>query len=243
MKANLRRRFGVLGEDVDVLRAPVFELTSEHVRVVLMNELVARVASPTWCRARSSFSRTLSETVELRTQLPANRANDVVGQRAQARYEATTQQLEILAQDHARGFIARSEWLAMRPPLLEQVAPSKVVLDTDHIEAVLGDFVGRSAQLAGSWSNLDGNRRRAVITALVEKVIVLPAPRAACPASSRVVIWWRGERKPRISARRVGGLPALRKAGAFDRCAVTGCKGRYLRLVSVPSLPTWVPIG
>lgn len=168
------------------------------------------------------------DTTELRTQLAANRANDVVWQRAQARYDATTQQLEVLAQDYARGFITRSEWLAVRPALLDQLASSKAVVDADRIEAVLGEFIGRSAQLAGSWATLDGNRRRAIVTALVEKVIVLPAPRAPCPASSRVVMWWRGGRKPRINARRLGGIDALRKGGAFDRCTVKGCKGQYL---------------
>ena len=137
-------------------------------------------------------------------------------------------QLEILAQDHARGFITRSEWFAMRPALLEQLASTKSVLDADRIDAVLGEFVGRSARLASSWASMDGNRRRAVVTALVEKVMVLPAPRAACPASSRVVMWWRGGRKPRINARRLGGIEALRKGGAFDRCTVKGCKGQYL---------------
>ena len=169
------------------------------------------------------------DTRELRTQLAANRANDVTWQRAQARHDATTRELESLAQDHARGFITRTEWLAMRPALLEQLESSKAVLEADRIEAVLGEFVGRSAQLASAWPGMDGNRRRAMVTALVEKVIVLPAPHAACPASSRVVMWWRGSRRVRwcksvrVDPARSGCYAVSSESSVSITSSVSGC--------------------
>ncbi len=83
--------------------------------------------------------------------------------------------LEDLASDFGEGRITRREWLAARKPLEERIAKARRLLDADSGTTALAPFRGTDVRVV--WDKLDVDRRRAVLGALIDRIIVQPAAR------------------------------------------------------------------
>jgi site-specific DNA recombinase len=168
------------------------------------------------------------DSADFKASLDAARVGDREWRNAHARVQTARRQLETLARDHARGFLTRVEWLAARPALLERVESGIAALDRSRADAVIAEFVGASDRLREGWEEFASSRRHAIVVSLVEQIIVLPAittrPRSA---GERVVIWWRGDHRPRVRRGTRQGISEMRVAGAFDCCSVAGCTQPY----------------
>ena len=149
--------------------------------------------------------------------------------RAKATLDEVQRKLERLARDHARDRLTRAEWRATRAPLLERIEASETAMMFDRAEVVLIDYIGNSDHLRAAWDDLGIDRRRTVLTALIQEIVIWPAPGATGCLEKRLQIWWRGEPRPRArrGARRQG-VAERRAAGAFDGCSVEGCTRAHL---------------
>jgi DNA invertase Pin-like site-specific DNA recombinase len=97
--------------------------------------------------------------------------------------------LEDLAADFGNGQISRREWLAARKPLEERLARARRTMDTTNGTIALAPFRGRD--LRETWDKLDVDRKRAVLDALIERVVINPARTPGQFSAERVDVVWR----------------------------------------------------
>jgi DNA invertase Pin-like site-specific DNA recombinase len=101
--------------------------------------------------------------------------------------------VEDLAADFGAGRISRREWLAARKPLGERLAKARRILDAANGTAANGTAAlepFQGASIRATWERLDVDRKRAVVTALIDRVTINPA---AGPIFSpdRIDVTWR----------------------------------------------------
>jgi hypothetical protein len=94
-----------------------------------------------------------------------------------ARIRADEDELEALAADHGNGEISRVEWKAARSPIVARLEAARARLAASTQTSALEGFVGSLEDMTARWENCNSNtsQRRAVVTAVLEKVMVLPA--------------------------------------------------------------------
>jgi site-specific DNA recombinase len=92
-----------------------------------------------------------------------------------ARIRADEDELEVLAADHGNGEISRAEWKAARTPILARLDAARERLATSTQTSALSGFVGTLDDMAARWEGSNTSQRRAVVAAVLEKVIVHPA--------------------------------------------------------------------
>jgi DNA invertase Pin-like site-specific DNA recombinase len=97
--------------------------------------------------------------------------------------------LEDLAADFGAGNISRREWLAARKPLEERLVRARRAIDTTNGTAALAAF--RGSDVHKIWDGLDVERRRVVLTALIDRVTVRPATSPGRFTPDRVDVVWR----------------------------------------------------
>jgi site-specific DNA recombinase len=97
--------------------------------------------------------------------------------------------LEALAADFGAGRITRREWLAARKPFEERLARARRALDTTNGTEALASF--RNGNARAAWERLTIDRQRAVLDALVERVIIRPATTPGRFSTDRVDVVWR----------------------------------------------------
>jgi DNA invertase Pin-like site-specific DNA recombinase len=97
--------------------------------------------------------------------------------------------LEDLAADFGAGRICRREWLAARKPLEERLARARRTMDASNGTAALAPF--RGSGVRETWDQLDVDRKRAVLAALIDRVLVNPAPTPGRFSTDRVDVLWR----------------------------------------------------
>jgi DNA invertase Pin-like site-specific DNA recombinase len=97
--------------------------------------------------------------------------------------------LESLATDYGNGIISRREWLAARKPLEERVAKARRTMDATNGTAALAPF--RGSDVRETWDGLDVDRKRAVLEALIDRVVVRPATTPGRFSPDRVDVVWR----------------------------------------------------
>jgi site-specific DNA recombinase len=85
--------------------------------------------------------------------------------------------LEELAEDYATDVITRKEWLRARELLEARLEAARKRLSTNSRTAALEELSGDSVVFGEVWEGLSLPRRRAVISALVDRIIVHPAVR------------------------------------------------------------------
>jgi DNA invertase Pin-like site-specific DNA recombinase len=102
---------------------------------------------------------------------------------------AIEQDLEDLARDFGAGDISRREWLAAKKPLEERRALALRQVDTANGTAVLEPF--RSGDVRKTWETLDVDRRRVVLNALIDRVVVGRATKPGKFTADRVDVEWR----------------------------------------------------
>jgi len=92
-----------------------------------------------------------------------------------ARIRADEDALEALAADHGNGEISRAEWRAARGPIVARLDAARERLATSTQTTALHGFVGTYTDMLARWTGANVSQRRAVITAVLEKVMVHPA--------------------------------------------------------------------
>jgi hypothetical protein len=92
-----------------------------------------------------------------------------------ARIRADEDALENLAADHGNGEISRAEWKAARTPIVTRLEAARSQLAQRTQTTALGDFVGPLEDMAARWDGANTSQRRAVITAVLARVVVHPA--------------------------------------------------------------------
>jgi DNA invertase Pin-like site-specific DNA recombinase len=95
--------------------------------------------------------------------------------------------LEELAVDFGAGSISRREWLAARKPLEERLARARRTVDANNGTAALAPF--RGADVRQTWEKLDVDRQRAVLDALIDRIVINPATKPVFDPDRVDVVW------------------------------------------------------
>jgi DNA invertase Pin-like site-specific DNA recombinase len=147
----------------------------------------------------------ITEQVFYRTDTPAlakamqdrHRAGDDGLYEAIAADEA---QLLTLAEDLAEKRLTRAEWLRIREIVEARVEAAKSRMARQDGRAALSRYVGRRGRLRAAWPALGLDERRAVLAALVDRIVISAAKRKGAPADAsgrrmfdadRVAVDWR----------------------------------------------------
>jgi site-specific DNA recombinase len=99
------------------------------------------------------------------------------------------QELDDLAADYGSGQISRREWFSARKPLEERRDRARTIVDASTGTAALAPF--RSGSLRATWEQLDVDRQRAVLDALVDRVTVGAAAIPGRFDTDRIDVEWR----------------------------------------------------
>jgi hypothetical protein len=99
--------------------------------------------------------------------------------------------LEVLAGAAGRGEIPVREYLTARKPLEERLRVALASVEVDDDRAALPPILAATGDLRDVWEKLDLNRRRAVLTALIDEIPIEPAAQRARFDPDRVNITWR----------------------------------------------------
>ncbi|AEM80992.1 recombinase family protein [Streptomyces violaceusniger] len=103
---------------------------------------------------------------------------------------ADEEELEELAQDYGNQAISRKEWMVARAPIQERLERNRARLAKVSRKAVLLGFVGSYEDMLSRWKKMNDSQRRAVITAAVRSIEVLPAnPRKRWDPDRFVIDW------------------------------------------------------
>ena len=84
-------------------------------------------------------------------------------------------QLDELAQAYAAKQITMREWMTARNPIEERMRNSQRQLDRITRTEPLAGFVGNGNELRGQWSDLNLDRRHAIIRAVLDHAVVAPS--------------------------------------------------------------------
>ncbi len=110
------------------------------------------------------------------SRLPAaGNGNTRSAEKAVAEMDEARHRLEELAEDYAAGRISRGEWTAARRVALDRVEAAQNSLSLPRSDAVLAGAPTNRRHLERWWTEASLDKRRAVVKALVERVIVRPA--------------------------------------------------------------------
>jgi hypothetical protein len=96
-----------------------------------------------------------------------------------------------LANMFAAGEIGRGEWMTARSALEKRQAAAKAKLGSNTDAAALAPFRGKKGVLRKRWPDLSLDERRAVIGAVIEKVVVRSSTTPGVFDPGRVSITWR----------------------------------------------------
>jgi hypothetical protein len=92
-----------------------------------------------------------------------------------AQIQVDEDELDALATDFGTGAISRSEWKAAREPITARLAGARQRLATSTQTTALDGFIGTMAEMRARWDGGNNSQRRAVVTAVLERVTVRPA--------------------------------------------------------------------
>jgi hypothetical protein len=88
---------------------------------------------------------------------------------------ADEDELDALAADFGAGQISRSEWKSARLPITARLEGARARLAQCTQTTALDSFVGPAQEMARRWELGNLSQRRAVLTAVLDKVVVHPA--------------------------------------------------------------------
>jgi hypothetical protein len=83
--------------------------------------------------------------------------------------------LQVLAADFGARQISHNEWRAAREPITARLNAARQRLATSTKTTALDGFVGTAEEMTRRWELANLSQRRAIITAVMERVIVRPA--------------------------------------------------------------------
>jgi site-specific DNA recombinase len=99
--------------------------------------------------------------------------------------------LEDLASDYGEGRVTRREWVAARAPLERRRDEARRAISSTVDEHVL-EPLARGDDVRANWEKLDIDRRRAVIRALIDRVVIRPGtPGRKAFDPERVDVVWK----------------------------------------------------
>jgi site-specific DNA recombinase len=100
------------------------------------------------------------------------------------------EELEGLAEDFGNKAITRKEWMVARVPIQERLERNRAKLAKVSQKSVLLGFVGSYEDMQRRWKQMNDSQRRAVISAAVRAIQVLPAnPRKRWDPDRFVIDW------------------------------------------------------
>jgi site-specific DNA recombinase len=135
-------------------------VVAEPLEELLVEALMAAIDSPALARAvaeQSKSSDDRADTDEL---------------------ERATTRLEQLSRMWANDEITRTEWLEARQIIEQRVEVAQSRLAAKSDQAALRPYMKRGGVLRAAWPSLGLERQRAVIAALVDRIVVSPAAHA-----------------------------------------------------------------
>jgi hypothetical protein len=107
-----------------------------------------------------------------------------------ARIRADEDLLEQLAADLGAGEMSRAEWRAARAPIQARLDATRQRLTQSTQTTALDAFVGTHEEMDARWEQGNVSQRRAVLTAVLEKVVVNPATVGNRFDSARLELVW-----------------------------------------------------
>jgi DNA invertase Pin-like site-specific DNA recombinase len=117
------------------------------------------------------------DTPGLADALAEVNADDPEAERWQEEVDEAQEQLDELAAMWAAKEITRGEYITARGPIEERrTAARKQIAEASRV-TVLDGWVGNSAELRDAWETLDMTRQHAIISAVLDHVVVGPARR------------------------------------------------------------------
>ena len=103
------------------------------------------------------------------------RGTDSAGAELYEEVRADEEELEELARDMGERRISRKEWMVARQPVEARLERNRAQLAKVSRISVLTQFVGTFEDMQARWQKMNNSQRRAVVSACVHKVQVVPA--------------------------------------------------------------------
>jgi DNA invertase Pin-like site-specific DNA recombinase len=91
--------------------------------------------------------------------------------------EADRHQLDELAEMYGRREMTAREWMAAKAPIQQRISRNERRMGTFAGTSSLDGYVGHGDALRGQWDALTPARQRAIVSALVESIVIGPAVR------------------------------------------------------------------
>jgi site-specific DNA recombinase len=107
----------------------------------------------------------------------SSRGSEPEAERWQAEIEAGRRQLEELAQAYGEQQITMAEVIVARKPIEARLTAARRQLGKLSRTAALDGYLGNGDALREAWETLDLSRQRAIVAALLDRVVVGPARR------------------------------------------------------------------
>jgi len=133
------------------------------------------------------------DSPELAATLDGQQQTDAQGVEWQREAERAQGQLEELARAHGEELIGLQEWLAARTPIEQRLQTARRKLAGLNRNAALAEYIGDGSKLRSDWPELTLTRQAAIVTAVLDHVIVNPGRQGLNRLDpSRVTPVWRG---------------------------------------------------
>ena len=94
-----------------------------------------------------------------------------------ARLDELTARMDELAAAYAAGAVSMREWLTARDPLQGELDAARRRVARDSRAMVLAEHAGHVGALRERWAGLSLERRRAIIVAVLDRIVVGPGRR------------------------------------------------------------------
>jgi site-specific DNA recombinase len=132
------------------------------------------------------------DTTELADSLAGRSSQDQRSQELTQTLDESTELLEELSLAYANRDISMREWLTAKKPITQRLEQVQRQLGQITRTTALTGLVGNGEELRTSWGSLNLSRQHAIVSALVDHVVIGPGtPGARALDPSRVSVQWR----------------------------------------------------
>jgi hypothetical protein len=114
------------------------------------------------------------DTPKLTAKIAGDQATPEVVQTLTDELIATQRRLDDLAEAHGKGLITMREWMTARKPAEAQLTQAKRKLDRLQQSDSVAAWAGHGEQLAAQWATLPLTRQSAIVTAILDHVVINP---------------------------------------------------------------------
>lgn len=100
--------------------------------------------------------------------------------------------MDVLAEMFAAGEISRPEWATARAGIEARLIDARQAIAADVVDTSVSDLAGRGDELRQAWPEMSLEARRAVIEAVITRIVIAPTTRANNKFDAgRITIEWR----------------------------------------------------